>query len=277
MRIWVAPPRLRVTLSKRPADGELEPLPPAVEIPRLVQQLKAKGGEGKPSIARPENLKELAAHHLRRPDGLPDWQWKRIEELRSLGTDPHDVSLHLGRGYNFASLFSGDPEIYRASMRELLAMPPRTWHGHLTSDFAILPVAYADMLPPAVVDHLRLYWTAWLHPDVEDRRKLDGDRQLSAPSYFRGYSNGGGTMNFGHNAVMGALLAGQFLDAPYVLNNARHGVEHLVRYWGFGSGRAPGNRRHLLPGDHAGRRLGTGQVRVRSRGPAPGEHPVAIA
>jgi hypothetical protein len=236
MRIWVKSPRLLVTLKKGPTPVKVDPLPPAVDIPTLAQALKAKGGDGTPTIRVPENLAQLAAQHLKRPEGLPDWAWERIQELRTLGADPNDVGLGLGRGFNYSVLFANDPAAYRAAMRELLRMPPRHWQGHPSSDFAILPVAYGDLLPPAVLDHLKLYWTAWLHPETENRRDIGGGEQRGGPSYFRGYSDGGGTMNFGHNATMGALLGSQLIQAPFPLKDAQRGVEHLQRGWGLGSG-----------------------------------------
>ncbi len=236
LKIWVEKPRLVATFRQAAAVVPAEPLPPATDIRALAEALKAKGGEGKPGIYVPADLAQRAERHLQRPDGIPDWQWKRILELRALGTDPKDVVLYLGRGYNFHTLFANDSDAYLASMRELLRLPPRTWLGHQTSDFAILAAGYADLLPPAVIDHLTLYWTAWLHPDVEHRDDIGGGQQRGGPSYFRGYSHGGGTMNFGHNAVMGALLGGQFLNSEFVLADAREGLANLVRNWGLGSG-----------------------------------------
>jgi len=232
MKIWVKTPRLVVTLvrdAKAPPPGAL---PPAANIAALA----AKGITGTPTIYYPADLPQRAAKHLARPAGIPDWQWKRMQELFALGTDPGDVDLYLGRGYNFNTLFTGTKDDYLASMRTLLRMPPRTWHGHQTSDFAILAYAYRDLLPPAVEDHLRIYWDAWLHPEVANRDNIGGGNHRGGPSYFRGYTHGGGTMNFGHNATMGAYLAGQFLDAPNLLKDARGGMDNIARQYVFGTG-----------------------------------------
>ena len=235
LKIWVKAPRLVVTLRKDAQAARVDPLPPPTDLAALAAKLKAEGG-GLPAVRVPADLDARRQAHLRRPDGIPDWEWQRIQELRALGTDPGDVTLHLGRGYNFTSLLAGSREDYLASMRELLRMAPRHWQGHQTSDFAILLAGYPDLLPPAATDHLKLYWKAWLHPEVEDRDNIGGGNQRGGPSYFRGYTHGGGTMNFGHNAVMGALLGAQALDAKFVLKDARGGLDHLVRGWGLGSG-----------------------------------------
>ncbi len=232
LKIWVKTPRLLVTLVKDPT-AKAGVLPPAIDIATLA----TKGVQGAPTIAVPADLAQRAVTHLARPAGIPDWQWARIQELRALGGDPKDVVLYLGRGYNFNTLFAGDADAYLASMRELLRMPPRYWQGHQTSDFAILAYGYRDLLPPAVVDHLRIYWDSWLHPEVPNRNDIGGGNQRGGPSYFRGYSHGGGTMNFGHNATMGAYLAGQFLGAPNILKDAREGINNIARGgFGFGTG-----------------------------------------
>ncbi|MHB9129534.1 MAG: hypothetical protein ACYDBB_00405 [Armatimonadota bacterium] len=237
MRIWVYAPKLIVTLQKDDRADKPGPLPPVIDIEALANTLRAKGGDGTPAITYPEDASQRMLAHLARPDGTPDWEWQRIQELRALGSNPNDVSLYLGRGYNFNTLISGDKDAYLASMRELLRMPPRFWQGHQTSDFAILAAGYSDVLPPAVADHLRLYWSAWLHPEVANRNGIGGGNQRGGPSYFRGYSNGGGTMNFGHNATMGAYLAGQFLNAPTILRDAREGINNIARGgFGFGTG-----------------------------------------
>lgn len=233
MRIWVEQPRLVVTLRKVP-ESTYDPLPPAVDISKLAAKLEDEGGRGQPSVYYPENLPERADAHWQQPEGMPDWQWERIGDLRDLHRDPHDTTLALGRGFNWYSLFAGDREAYMSAMRELLRMAPRTWHGHLSSDFAVLPSAYPDLLPEGVMDHLKLYWKAWLHPEVErgsgraGEKNLGGGRQRGGPTYFRGYSNGGGTMNFGHNAVMGALLGADLIDAEHPLADARRGLNRLL-------------------------------------------------
>jgi hypothetical protein len=240
MKIWVEAPKLVVTLrhgAGKPAH--LGALPPATSVPALAVQLKAAGAQGTPSMAYPADLAARAAKCLTKPAGVPDWQWRRIEELRAIHAEPTDSQLYLGRGYNFSTLYAGDQAAYLKAMQNILLMPPRTWQGHPSSDFAILPAAYPDLLPPAVLDHLKLYWEAWLSPEVQSGldKDLGGGTQRGGPTYFRGYTRNMGTMNFNHNAVTGTLLGGQLLKAPHVLANASYGLENLLlRAQAFGNG-----------------------------------------
>ncbi len=238
MRIWVKPPELRVRFAK--ADGDKPAaLPPPVDLEDLAKQAAKKGGRGKPALRVPEDLAARVKQVLARPAGLPDWQWKRIQELRALHADPSYSVLALGHGFNFSALVSTNTADYLTAMKYLMAMPPRTWQGHLTSDFALLAAGYNDLLPPAAQDHLALFWRAWLHPDIERPFDADlgGGTHRGGPTYFRGYTRSMGTMNFVHNANMSALLGGQYLDAPFVTANARYGIEHvLLRAYAFGNG-----------------------------------------
>lgn len=233
MRIWIEPPRLVVTLRKADLAVEKEELPPATDVHALAEALHRDGTGGHPSVKYPDGLAERIAAHLRKPDDVPNWQWQRISELMALGQNPRDTTLALGRGFNWSAILQDDRESYMSAMHQLLRMPPRTWHGHLSSDFALLPTIYGDLLPDGVMDHLKLYWKAWLHPAKKSAADLGGGRQRGGPSYFRGYSHGGGTMNFGHNAVMGALLGAQLIDAEYPLADARRGLRNLL-LGGFG-------------------------------------------
>ncbi len=112
------------------------------------------------------------------------------------------------------------------------SVPPRTWIHHSTTDLAILADGYGDLLPPGVRDHLAVYWQAWLHPEIESRNDIPNGGRLpggSGPTYFRGYSEGGGTQNFNHNAIMGTLLASQYLGAENPLREAQRGLEGVSR------------------------------------------------
>jgi len=234
LRMWVKPPKLVVKL--RPARRMETTLPKPLDISDFAQQLREEGGRGTPSIAFSEDLAEKAEKCFARPEGMPDWQWERVQELMNFGN-----AGYIGR-FNIAPLRGEDEQAYLEAMKNLMMTPPRFWNGHLTTDLAIVPVRYGELLPPGVIDHLKLYWTAWLHPEVKlasdlPTNSVDGKpSDTGIPSYFRGYCHGGGTMNFGHNAVMGTLLSSQFIDAEYPLRDARTGVQHLLRYWGMGTG-----------------------------------------
>jgi len=226
MKIWVDQPRLVVTLTPEAKAEKPGMLPPATDIVALAK----RGPVGIPPMGVPANWKELIAQHLTKPAGVPDWQWARIEELRAIGPEPNDSELYLGRGMNFAPLWAGDEAAYLKAMKNLLKMAPRTWQGHPTTDFAILAAGYHDLLPPAVQDHLKLYWTAWLHPEVEisTEKYLGGGVQRGGPTYFRGYTHSIGTCNFNHNAITGSLLGGQYLQAPSVRKDASYGLENIL-------------------------------------------------
>lgn len=236
MRIWVKPPILRVRL--RRATGDVTPftLPQPIDIREFADTLRREGGRGTPSVHMPDDIRERAGKHFRKPHGMPVWQWERLRELMNFG-----VPGSIGR-VTIRPLRGDDEDAYLAAMRDLMMRPPRFWYGHLTTDLAIVPARYGDLLPPGVMDHLKLYWRAWLHPELESRNNLpnsyqDGEpSRQGVPSYFRGYSHGGGTMNFGHNAVTGVLLGAQLLDAAHPLREARQGVQRLLRGWGIGTG-----------------------------------------
>ncbi|MHB9134545.1 MAG: hypothetical protein ACYDBB_26020 [Armatimonadota bacterium] len=226
MKIWVEQPRLVVTLVRDGKAEKLGKLPPAVDMTTLVE----KAAHGTPALAVPANWADRIAKHLAKPDGVPDWQWKRIEELRAIGPEPSDSILFLGRGFNFAPLWAGNEAAYLQAMRHLMAMAPRTWQGHPTADFAILPMAYGDLLPPAAIDHLKIYWSSWLHPEAEQGldRYIGGGTHRGGPTYFRGYTRSMGTTNFNHNAISGALLGGQLIESPSVMKDARYGLENVL-------------------------------------------------
>lgn len=229
MRIWVKPPRLEVTFAPASGVPPPAPLPDAPDLAALAETLRIEGPRGTPSIALPADYAARVRAAWARPDGVPEWQWTRVLELKALSRVPEDTVIALGRYINWSALFSDDPRYPLELMRAILLIPPRTWIGHLSSDFALLPAAYPELLPPGVMDHLKLYWEAWLHPEVRSRNDIGGGNHRGGPSYFRGYSHGGGTMNFGHNAVMGALLGAQLIDAEYPLIEAQQGVENLLR------------------------------------------------
>ncbi len=237
MRIWVAAPKLIVSL--RPAAGAAPgPLPPALDFAAFAARLRAEGGHGTPSIAIPADLKTRAARHFARPDGMPDWQWARIGELMTLGNPGH-----VGGAFSLNPLTGEDDAAYLEMLRKIMRMPPRFWDGWSSMDYITLAVRYGDLLPPGVHDHLRLYWQAWIHPELQSRDELprmykEGRPVFDdgVPSFFRGYTHGGGTMNFGHSAVMSVLLAGQWLEAEHPLREAREGLLRLLRGWGVSTG-----------------------------------------
>ncbi len=214
MRIWVAPPRLVATLRRDPAGAAAAGrLPPPMAFAALAERL-ARRPDGASSMAPPDGQAEQARRFLSRPPAMPEWQWQRLQQLVALN------GWNLGR-IDLAPLLSANPDQYRTIGRHL-ADYPRLWAGHLTTDYALVAAALADLLPPALVDHLKLYWTAWLHPETAD---VENPRQRG---YFRHYSWTLGTQNFNFNAIAGAYLGGQLLGAENVLADARYGLENIM-------------------------------------------------
>jgi hypothetical protein len=214
MKIWVEPPTLTVTLRHDPTlAAQAGAVPPPIDFAALVEELKTHP-VGHSSMAPPENWSRLVRPFLNQPYTMPDWQWERIQNLHQLS------GWNLGR-FDAAPILSLDPAEYR-KVGQYLKDFPRWWAGHLTTDFALAPSAFGDLIPPALQDHWKIYWQAWLHPEVED---AEDPRHRS---YFRQYTWTLGTQNFNYNAVAGAYLASQFIDAPYPLRDAQYGLENLM-------------------------------------------------
>jgi len=153
LRIWVDEPVLAVTLRPVERPAQVEPLPPAVDVSRLAEELRAGGVVGEPSIAFPDDYAERVRRFMEKPENMPQWQWERIQELRRIGG---------GTVSEFErALFSLDREQYLAAMQKILAQPPRTWTGHRTPDVATIAHAYGELMPDGVMDHIKLYWQAF--------------------------------------------------------------------------------------------------------------------
>ncbi len=222
MKIWVKEPKLVATLKREAKATPLGELPPALDFAQLVAQLRQKP-DGRSSMAPPTDWAEKIKILSTKPADMPDWQWKRIQELHQLG------GWRLGC-VDVRPLFAQDAAEY-AKIGEYLKVWPRFWDGHLTSDYALLPAALPELLPPALMDHLKLYWAAWLHPETED---IENPRQRS---YFRSYNWSLGTMNFNCNSIAGGYLGSQLLGAHHPLRDAKYGLENIVlRNWMFYNG-----------------------------------------
>ena len=224
MRIWVKAPKLVLTLRAAPGGASRAGrLPRPLDFAALAAAL-TKRPDGRSSMALPAKWDALAARYTARPANMPDWMWQRVQELRKLG------GYRLGR-IDIGPLLSGDRAKYEKYAASLLTTAPHHWDGHLTSDWALAPTAYPDLFTPAMHDHLRLFWAAWLHPEAAD---TENPRQRS---YFRSYNWTLGTQNFNTNSIAGAYLAAQYLNAPYPLADARYGLENLLnRVYGFYNG-----------------------------------------
>ncbi len=222
MKIWVHPPSLRVAFRKA-TKAEAATLPPPLDFESLAAGLKAKP-EGRPAMRLPDDWAVKMQRFNTKPADMPDWMWTRRNELVGIW------GWNLGR-FNADGLINGDTNKFFRAMSSLLLEPPHTWEGHLTSDLILAPRALGDFFPPAVMDYEKVFWTGWMHPEVED---IENPRMRS---YFRSYPRSVGTQNFSINSIAGCTLAGDFLNAPYVKADALYGIENLVlRNWGFYGG-----------------------------------------
>jgi len=223
MKIWVRPPLLRIVF-RQESKGDAAKLPPPLDFAALIAQLKANP-EGRPALRLPDDWETKIQRFQTKPADMPDWMWTRRNELAGIR------GWNLGR-FNADGLINGDTNKYFRAMAAYLLLAPHQWEGHLTSDFALAPRALAEFFPPAVLDYAKVYWTGWMHPDVENNEDPPQQR-----SYFRSYPRSIGTQNFSINSIAGATLAGDMLPSAGVKADARYGVENLVlRNWGFYNG-----------------------------------------
>jgi len=214
MRIWTKSPKVIVHLAKD-AEGAVKAgaLPPPTDLSALVNQLREQPS-GKSFMTPPDDWAERARRFNSKPDGMPDWQWQRRQELVKLN------GWNLGR-IDIGPVVNSDATQYDR-IGGLLDVYPRHWAGHLTSDFALVPAAVGEMLPPAVIDHLKLFWQGWLHPEAEDAENP------RVRSYFRQYNWTLGTQNFNFNSIAGSYLASEFFGFENSLRDAEYGVENIM-------------------------------------------------
>jgi hypothetical protein len=241
--LYVKAPRLVVTLE--PGKGpQVGPLPPAAAIPALAAELKTTGKGGRPTAFLPtaDDLKTLLAKHApKKPAGMADWQWTRIEELLALGG---------------GNTIPATPEAYAKWIDGMLATPPRYWSGFNGPDQLLPYFRFRDAIPAYVQDHyFRDNWTAWLEPDrptsfFDHPQAMElwhggtntyyletGDWRGNASPYRDGYCYVISTMNFNHWSVLGALLGGSIIQSKFAMEDGRHGFEYMpLRLWSWFDG-----------------------------------------
>lgn len=209
-------------------------------------QLRTPDGSLPTAIAlTPQQVGERARRAVvPRGLGRPDWELKRIAELRRVGGDHVSAWADVDgeKGY----------KDYLARVREILAMPPRYWTGWEVEDYLLIWYVFRDLLPAPVQEHIKNYWTAWLQPDLptdafvaphlpdaRDYWKRNHDWRGRASFFRDGYNYAVSTENFNHTAAMGAALGGAIIGSEYAMADGRHGLETLLlRFWGFLDGTA---------------------------------------
>lgn len=228
----------RLVLYLQDAAGAKAPkLPPAADIRALAQSL-AGGKGGRPTAVYPSNAEIegwIARYGHNKPAWMADDAWGRTQQLWTLEK-------------NAAHGFPASVESYGRWFDDLLANAPRRWGGFDAAELGAIPVRYREALPPPVMEHLRLYWWAWLMPDRDIVQGFDyaGQHYQFAQGYigkqaadayyaqthdwrgnfsvYRTYCRAMGTMNFNHWASAGTLLGGNLLDSPRAVAEGRHGL-----------------------------------------------------
>lgn len=221
-RLWITDPALVVTLKKADRPQPPGALPPPVDLAALAAQLKAQGGDGLPPSRIPDNLKELCEQVWARPEGVPEWMWQRVLEVRDIKTRSTylDARIH-------NDLTCGDPERYRKAVQEVLAQPPGYFAGHSHLDFLIPVLRYNTVLPEALRYHFRKYAeTRWLPPYDEDGQFHHGV----------GYYAHMATQNHQSQFRSEALLAGEYLGLPDLTLHAQYALSLYDRQTIFSEG-----------------------------------------
>ena len=149
-RVWVERPELVVTFRRAEGPVALGQLPPPVDVHKLAEALKAQGGDGVPTSSVPDNLDELARPFRVKPDNMPDWMWKRVQEVGAFRSPSYTWLNDVYDG-----LESGDREQFLAALDLLLNVPPGFDVGHFDMDMLLPLVQYGPLLPEVVRHHIR--------------------------------------------------------------------------------------------------------------------------
>jgi hypothetical protein len=219
-------------------------LPPAADVRGLAKQL-AGGKGGKPTAVFPD-AGQFAAWSAKlgrvQPKGMDDATWKRLQELWAQDTAQHG--------------FPANYEAYAKWIDGMLANAPRRWAGFDAAEVGGIGLRCREALPAPLVEHLRLYWWAWLMPDRDILQGFDyagqhynfaqgyiGAKEAAAYyektrdwrgnfSVYRTYCRAMGTMNFNHWATAGTLFGGALLESPRLITEGEAGLRDWpLRQW----------------------------------------------
>lgn len=223
--IIIHPPRLVVNFKPAaPLAGFAPALP--FKIP------ETKRGHPTAIILSAEEVRAWAARHaFQRPAWMPEWQWRRVQELKAIGR---------------LEDYPATVEAYGKWIDRMLAKPPRTWDGFQAAEMAQTSCLFGNTWPAPLQEHWKLYWWAWLMPDrhftdlsqgyIGQKQNQDyiartGDWRGNA-SVYRTYCRAMGTMNFNHWASTGTLFGGALLGSEAMILEGRHGLEQWpLRTW----------------------------------------------
>ncbi len=241
--ILIRTPKFVITFAPDAKAEKAGKLPPPADIAALAQKLKGTEEGGTPTAVMPssEQIAEWAGRFgFRRPEGMPDWQWTRLEELKKMGG-----------GWDFPAT----PEAYGKWIDSLLACPPRQWLGHVTPQKAINALRFSDALPEVVRENEFRYFESWAmpwmrtdemdHPQAiamwynkENRHWQTTHDWRGNQSYYRaGYTRRITTMNINHLGASGALFGGRLVGCEEAMADGRYGLEHFpLRLWAWSDG-----------------------------------------
>lgn len=190
-----------------------------------------------------ETFERLATSLSVDADALREEERARVKELGRVGGGLAAMWMQAVEQKDYAR--------YRTFLaHEILAVPPRFWHGWAIEDDLLLWHLYRPLLPDYVQDHMKKYWEAWLMPDIAtselvhpqsqeaiDYWKRTGDWRGRASFFRAGYNYTTSTENFNHTAAMGALLGGAMIGSEYAMADGRYGLEHYpMRLWAMWDG-----------------------------------------
>ena len=234
--ILVETPTLEVSFKS--GGAESIDLAPATDVRALASELKSGGG-GEPTAVMPSD-DEIARFAKRfgntQPEGMPDWQWQRVQELIALGG---------------AEAFPQNRRDFEAWVDWQLGLPPRAWTGFDAAEFGSLYMRTSEAMPEPVKAAWKRYWKAWLIPHVPAEDLVQGyigqeDFQAWYEktgdwrgnfSVYRTYVRAQGTMNFNHWGAAGVLFGGGIVGDDFLMSEGRFGLEHFpVRLWSWFDG-----------------------------------------
>lgn len=225
-RIWIEDPVLEVTFEKA-AGADPGTLPPPVAIAQRAEELKKSGRGGVPTSRIPANLRELTQSVTARPADMPEWMWKRVEEVRHLRTRRHPPAQYAPPAWTLQNkLESGDEAAYREAIDTMLGHPPGWFMGHSHINFMMPLLRSRSLLPGSARHQIRQFFaTRWVPPYKED---LFHHRV--------GYFSKMGTLNHQSQCRAEAILAGEMLGLDDLWVHGRRGLSLMNRQMIFGEG-----------------------------------------
>jgi hypothetical protein len=182
----IRPPSLAVTFARDNQAPRVEKLPAPADIPTMADSLKKSGAGGKPTAVMPtaDAIEKLALRFQpRRPEWMPDWQWRHVQDLLTAKTDgrPDDpfwvpfLNPMLVTGLRAAASDAGGKATpgpvdvkrsYEMWVDLYLQRPYRGFHGHGTISDLIQPwFEFREAMPAPVQEWYRNHLTAFLMPD----------------------------------------------------------------------------------------------------------------